>query len=231
MHLRGQVLAEGEHYHVFNRGAHKQAIFTSEEDYDRFQILLYLLNTKLPVVMKDIIPNYQGRSLANVFIEEPSDRSLVDILGYALMPNHFHLILRQRAENGISRFMKKLCTAYSMYFNVQHEHSGVVFQGRYKANHIDNEPYFRYIFAYVHLNPFDLMQSDWKDVGIRNRALARSFLCNYRHSSLCDYIGANIRPEYAILSRESVPDFLKTQNDVEELLKWQSTELTKDRPW
>ena len=221
MHLRGRVLAVGENYHVFNRGAHKQTIFCCQEDYDRFQILLYLLNTRLPVVMRDILSNYKGRSLANIFIEEPCDRSLVDILGYALMPNHFHLIIRQRAEKGISRFMKKLCTAYSMYFNEKHEHSGVLFQGRYKAKHIDNDSYFRYIFAYVHLNPFDLMQSDWKDVGVKNRALARSFLSNYRHSSLCDYVGAE-RPEHAILARADAPDFLKNQNDVEDLLKWQS---------
>jgi putative transposase len=217
------MLAEGENYHVFNRGAHKQVIFTCPEDYDRFQILLYLLNTKVPIVMRDILPNYHGRSLDNIFIEEPSDRSLVDILGYALMPNHFHLIIRQKSADGISRFMRKLCTAYSMYFNEKYEHSGVLFQGRYKANHIDNDAYFRYIFAYVHLNPYDIMQPDWKDVGMKNRALARSFLSNYRHSSLCDYIGAQ-RPEHAILARTDVPDFLKDQNDVEDLLKWRSAE-------
>jgi hypothetical protein len=137
-----------------------------------------------------------------------------------------------------------------MYFNVKYEHSGCIFQGRYQARHIDNEPYFRYIFAYVHLNPFDLMQADWKDVGVKNRALARSFLSNYRHSSLCDYVGAE-RPEHAILTREGVPDFLKQQNDITDLLKWESakpvtrvskqerglrdeldlsTRFTKDRP-
>ena len=221
------MLAEGENYHVFNRGAHQQAIFTCHEDYDRFQVLLYLLNTTLPVVMRDILLEYKNRDLSEIFLEEPSDRSLVDILGYALMPNHFHIIMRQRAKDGITRFMRKLCTAYSMYFNTKYQHSGVVFQGRYKASHIDNDPYFRYIFAYVHLNPFDILQPDWKDVGMKNRALARKFISNYRHSSLCDYVG-NERPEHAILARDGIPDFLKDQNDVEELLKWQSNYATED---
>lgn len=223
------MLAEGENYHVYNRGAHKRAIFTCPDDYDRFQILLYLLNTKLPVVMRDVLVDYKGRSLADIFLEEPSDRSLVDILGYVLMPNHFHLVLRQKTPDGISRFMKKLCTAYSMYFNAKHEHSGVVFQGRYKAIHIDNESYFRYLFAYVHLNPYELMQSDWKDVGVKNHALARSFLSNYRHSSFRDYVG-DARPESVILAQENAPDFLRQQNDVEDLLEWESKEsFTKDR--
>jgi putative transposase len=115
MHLRGQMLAEGENYHVYNRGAHKQAIFTSPEDYDRFQVLLYLLNTKLPVVMRDILSEYKNRDVADIFLEEPSDRSLVDILGYTLMPNHFHIIMRQRSKDGISRFMKKLCCILDVF--------------------------------------------------------------------------------------------------------------------
>jgi putative transposase len=217
------MLAEGEHYHVFNRGAHKQAIFTCPEDYDRFQVLMYLFNTRQPIVTRDILANYKGRSLADIFLEEPSDCSLVDVLGYALMPNHFHLILRQKVDAGISRFIRKLCTAYSMYFNTKYEHSGVLFQGRFKASHLDNEAYFRYIFSYVHLNPFELMQSDWKDVGVKNPALARSFLSNYRHSSFRDYVGG-LRPERAILAREDIPDFLKDQNDITELLKWKSVD-------
>jgi putative transposase len=226
MHLRGQVLSAGEIYHLYNYGAQKHAIFTCQEDYDRFQILLYLQNTRFRVILRNIIPNYKGRSLANIFVEEPSDRSLVDILGYSLMPDHFHLIVRQKAENGISRFMKKLCTAYSMYFNVKYGHGGSVFQGRYKISHIGDEAYLRYVFANIHLNPFDLMQADWKDAGIKNRALARSFVSNYRHSSLCDYVGAK-RPECAILAREKVPDFLKEQKDIENLLKWRSTDLPR----
>jgi putative transposase len=218
------MLAEGECYHVFNRGAHKQAIFHSTEDYDRFQILLYLLNTKLPIVMREILDDYKGRSLGNIYLEEPSDRSLVDVLGYALMPNHFHLILRQKADAGISRFLKKLCTAYSMYFNAKYEHSGVLFQGRYKANHIDNEAYFRYIFSYVHLNPLELVQPTWKESGIKNRALAKSWVSNYQHSSFRDYVG-NERPESFILANHDIPDFLKEQNDLDDLLQ-----DAKDRP-
>jgi putative transposase len=221
------MLAEGENYHVFNRGAHKQAIFTCHEDFDRFQALLYLFNTKLPVVMRDILIEYKNRDISDIFLEEPCDRSLVDILGYALMPNHFHLILRQRSKSGISRFMRKVCTAYSMYFNAKYDHSGCIFQGRYKAKHINSDAYFRYIFSYVHLNPFDILQPDWKDVGVKNRALARKFISNYRHSSLCDYVG-NERPERVILTREDIPDFLKEQNDVEELLKWQADYSLKD---
>ena len=215
------MLAEGENYHVYNRGAHKQAIFTSAEDYERFQILLYLLNGKFSILMRDILASYKGKPLRNIFIEEPSDRSLVDILGYALMPNHFHLVLRQKVDDGVSRFMQKLCTAYSMYYNEKYDHSGVLFQGRYKRKHIDDESYFRYIFSYIHLNPLELLQKDWEKKGIKNPVRARAFLAKYHFSSFPDYTG-DPRPENSILADRDIPDFLKDQNDLEEMLKWEA---------
>jgi putative transposase len=218
------MLAGGENYHIYNRGAHKQAIFTSEEDYRRFILLLYLYNTHHHVVMRDVISKYsakrfKGQSLAETFKHEYSDKSLVDILAYSLMPNHFHLVLRAKEDTGIQQFLQKVCVAYSMYFNTKYGHSGTLFQGRYKSKHIDSESYFRYIFAYVHLNPLDLLQSDWKKAGIRCAKKARAFLSEYRYSSFRDRIGA--RPESAILA-DDLPDFLKDQNDLDELLRWES---------
>ena len=152
-----------------------------------------------------------------IFSSEQVDSRLVEIFAYCMMPNHFHLVVRQKEENGIATFMKKLTTAYSMYFNTKYEHSGTLFQGRFKSRHIGTEAYFRYIFAYVHLNPLEIFQSDWKERGISDKKLAREFMQDYSHSSFLDY-PTSTRPEGVILSVDSAPDFLKTQNDLEELL-------------
>jgi len=64
--------------------------------------------------------------------------------------------MKEKTHNGISRFIHRLCTAYSMYFNVKHDHSGTIFQGQYKAKHIGNDDYFRYLIQYIHLNPFGI---------------------------------------------------------------------------
>jgi len=224
--LRKQPLVAGETYHIYNRGAHKQRIFTNDSDYSRFSLLLHLANSKTPVHLSNLLKEYQGRSFIEIFENEKCDNRLVDVLSYSLMPNHFHFILRQREDNGIATFVKKLATAYAMYFNTKYEHSGTLFQGRFKSSHIDSEEYFRYIFAYVHLNPLDLFQPDWKVSGIKNKREARSFLSTYSYSSFIDYPKSN-RPEGAILSLAETPDFLKTQNDLEELLAWQNI---KDGP-
>jgi len=223
---RKHALAEGEAYHIYNRGANKQAIFKNEADYSRFMLLLHLTNSKIPVQFSNLLKQYGGRSSVNMFEDVKIEDRLVEMLAYSLMPNHFHILLRQKEQNGISTFMKKLATGYSMYFNTKYEHSGTLFQGRFKSSHIDSEEYFRYIFAYVHLNPLDIFQPNWKVEGVKSKEEARKFLESYRYSSFPDYL-TGIRFESSILAKEEVPDFLKTQNDFEELLKWQNME---DRP-
>jgi len=216
---RAAPLLANETYHIYNRGAHKQDIFTSEWDYQRFAILLYLSNSSRSLHLSNLLANkkYQGPSLLKLFEDDLADKELVDIFAYCLMPNHFHLILQPKTDTALPQFMKKLLTAYSMYFNTKYEHSGVLFQGRFKSVHIDSNDYFRYLFTYVHLNPFDLFEPGWKERGFAEYDKARDFLNTYAHSSFADYCGPQQRPQSAILALESAPDFLKTQNDLESL--------------
>ncbi|MDO8522492.1 MAG: transposase [bacterium] len=211
--LRRVPLISDETYHVYNRGAGKQRIYTTPRDYERFMGLLCLANSKEPIT-------YRGPSSVGIFKQEKEaapTQKLVDVLAYVLMPNHFHLVLKQIKDEGITKFMRKLATGYSMYFNIKYEHSGVLFQGRFKSSHINSEPYFRYIFSYVHLNPVELIEPDWKEGTIRNEKRVRKFLADYRYGSYFDYCVGE-RPERAILAYDDAPDFLKEQNDLEEML-------------
>lgn len=207
----------GETYHIFNRGAHKQPVFLDEGDLRRFQVMLLLANSRAPVDAGNTLTKYQGRSLIKVYeMENPAER-FVDILAYALMPNHFHLALRPRTDDGVSIFMRKLCTGYSMYFNRKHEHSGTLFQGRFKSSHVDMEPYFLWIFSYIHLNPLSIIAPEWEERRIDNVPKAQHFLSEYAYSSYRDYY-MELRPEGAILNRETAQELIETKSDVVELL-------------
>jgi putative transposase len=219
--LRQTPLATGEVYHVFNRGAHKQGIFLDDADFQRFQLNLHVANHAEPVLIREILDTKKYREPFSAFL---ADKTLVDVLAYTLLPNHFHLVLRQKVDGGITKFMRKVGVGYSMYFNLRHEHSGVLFQGRFKSSHIDSEPYFRWIFTYLHLNHLVLKCPDWESQGIENIDDVKKFMNSYRFSSFIDYSG-NSRPEGVILSRADVPDFLRSQNDLEDLLK----EYTENR--
>ena len=104
----------GERYHVYNRGAHKAPIFNDPMDYDRFLCLLYLANSS---------KSFEFRTIESDIFQISRPSTLVDICAYCLMPNHFHLALHEKEDRGIERFMKKLCIAYVMYYNLKYGHS------------------------------------------------------------------------------------------------------------
>ena len=133
------------------------------------------------------------------------------------MPNHFHILIHEKTEGGISTFIQKLSTAYSMYFNKKYERSGSLFQGKFKTKYIDNEPYFNWLFSYIHLNPIKISDPKWKENGITNLEKTKSFLSSYQYSSHVDYF-IKKRPESAILNKDVFPDYFRQLNDVDDLV-------------
>lgn len=133
------------------------------------------------------------------------------------MPNHFHLVLHEKEEGGIAKFILKICTAYSMYFNKKYKHSGSLFQGPYQATHLDTDIYFKYMYAYSHLNPIKLVESSWKEKGVSDLDKTKEFLLDYKYSSYLDYIGVK-RPEAKILNKEAFPEYFSEKKDFEDFI-------------
>ena len=203
-------LAPGEFYHVYNRGTDKRSIFKTRADYERFVALLYLCNQKNSI--QDKIKSFRG--LTSDAFKITREETLSDVAAYCLMPNHFHLILREREEGGISKFMQKLTTGFTMYFNKRHQRSGTLFESTFKSSHVDNDVYLKYLIAYVHLNPVKLIDPKWKENGIRDRSAAESYLKRYLYSSYLDYAGAP-RPQGALLTPGALPQYFQTPVDFE----------------
>lgn len=200
-----------EFYHVYNRGNNKSIIFLSDSDRKRFIKLLYICNTSTPVVFKTI----QGMPLDKI----KRDDTLVDIGAYSLMPNHFHLLLKEKEEGGISRFLEKLLTGYSMYFNKRYERTGKLFEGRSRAQHVDTDEYLKYLFAYIHLNPIKIIDPEWRDNGVTDHTKAKEYLAEYGFSSYLDYISDRKREEGLILNKQAFPEYFVASKDFEEFIK------------
>lgn len=199
-------IAPEEFYHLYNRGVEKRKIFLSRTDYERFEALLYLANQTEPADLK-----YQGRSFAEIDNVRKGEL-LVEIVAYCLMPNHFHLLVREYVEGGIARFMQKLTTGYTMYFNKRNERKGALFEGTYKVKHVSDDRYFRYIISYIHLNPIKLFDSKWKENGIKDRMGAERYLGCYVHSSYLDYMGKD-RAKALILEKKILLDIFPSVAD------------------
>lgn len=220
MTTRSFQFALGEFYHVYNRGVDKRTIFADVADYQRFVELLYITNTTQPTDLRTI-----SRHHDSVYDWDRGEQ-LVAIGAYCLMPNHFHLLVTPLMEQGVSQFMNKLCTSYSMYFNRRYERTGSLFEGKFKGKHAASDEYLKYLFSYIHLNPIKLMQPDWKERGIGDAIQAYEYARSYRYSSLQD-MGKTIRPEHRILNTSIFPDyFLQVSDKRDELISWlQYTEI------
>jgi len=208
-----------EYYHLFSRGVEKRKIFLDKKDYDRFLALLYILNQEDHFHVSNFL-NKGHKNILDLYKQERG-QPLVSILAYSLMPNHFHLVVQEIIEGGISTFMMKLLTACSMYFNTKYERSGSLFVHPFRSEHIGDDAYFRYLFAYVHLNCIELFEKGWKENGIKNQKRAKEFLENYRYSSYQDLSLLTNRPEARILDMDNLPeDVSRVTLDIREYQKW-----------
>jgi putative transposase len=145
---RNLKFAVNEHYHVYNRSVEKRIIFNNAFDYQRLLLLLVLVNDTHSVEVQQLVRDFTIPELL-----AQTRKPLVKILAFSLMPNHYHLLLKEVTEGGISKFMHKVGTGYTLYFNGLNERSGSLFQGTYKAKHLADDRYLKYLFEYIHLNP------------------------------------------------------------------------------
>lgn len=159
-------LINNQIYHVYNRGVEKRKIFENRRSYIRFMQTMEYYQLQGP---KPKFSNF-----TKLFELNPDDK-IIDILCYCLMPNHFHLLIKQLRENGISEFVSKLSNSYTKYYNVKFKRVGPLLQGQFKAVFIENDEQLMHVSRYIHLNPI------------------ASFLVNdigeYEWSSYSQYIG------------------------------------------
>ena len=215
---RRLTFSEGEFYHVYNRGNDKRIIFLENSDYKRFLNLLFFCNSKNSVQMAKISPKLSRGVTLTEFLETRGE-TLVDIGAYCLMSNHFHLLLHEKVENGTTAFLRKLCTAYSMYFNIKNERVGKLFEGAFHARHADSDKYLKYLFSYIHLNPVKIIEPDWKEDGLKYLENARGFVENYQFSSYKDYLGDQ-KESGLILEKSVFPGYFEDGNIRDEVDNW-----------
>lgn len=179
--MRKTTFTQDEYYHLYNRGVDKRITFSSAVEYERFLMYLYILNSEDHIRFDNIS---RSENFLKILFLTPRPKPLVAIHAYCLMPNHFHLLVSEKTEGGISTFMQKLSTAYTMYFNSKHKRSGSLFQGPFKAVQVENDTQFKYLFSYIHANPFSTIQ---KDGSVQINDIEK--VLQYPYSSITEYTG------------------------------------------
>jgi len=211
MSLRKTNFVEGEYYHIYNRGVDKRNIFSDKSDLNRFLQSMEEFNTKNPI----------GSLYENSFIKKKElggkASKLVEFVAYCLNPNHYHFILTPLVEKGMEKFMQRLGTGYTMYFNEKHKRSGSLFQGKFKSKHLNSNEYLLQASSYVNLNNYDKN-------GIIRKSLNASSWIEYTQQTNINFCEKSIvlgqfesKKEYEKFALETWKNTCERKEEIDEL--------------
>lgn len=191
-----KVYVKDAYYHIYNRGVAKETIFKQDQDYKVF--LKYLKEALIQPKIKKVSFTLQGQSFKGMPRQVKNFSNKIELISYCLMPNHFHLLIRQSEKFLMENFMRSVLTRYSQYFNKKYNRVGHVFQGRYKAVLITKDEYLLHLTRYIHLNPSEYI----KDI-------------KKAYSSYAEYLGLRkttwIKPHYILkfFNNPVIPELTK----------------------
>lgn len=202
MPYRKVILAPEQFYHVFNRGVASSPIFLNTREYLRFLDLIdYYRFSNTPLSFSKLM-NLEKEERKKIFLELKKENAIhVEVLTYCLMPNHFHLLLKQITDKGISIFMKNLQNGYVKYFNIKNERAGPLFQSMFKAVIIETDEQLLHVSRYIHLNPSTAFIVEPEN------------LEDYKWSSLNSYLDKDFNSADYFVNSKIVLDFFKKGED------------------
>lgn len=178
--MRNIEISVGEHYHLYSRGVRRENIFIDEDDRIRFVFLILHMqsNTTLFHIRKNVtsFKKYKSFIPHRSTLKTIASERTVELVNFALMNNHFHLTAKEIREGGISKYLHRVLTSYSKYFNIKYKRTGYLFESRFQAVHVTSNEQLLHLSAYIHKNPTEI--PEWHG---RER--------DYPWSSLTDYCG------------------------------------------
>ncbi|MDO8492230.1 MAG: transposase [bacterium] len=215
--MRNISIAPNEYYHLFNRGVLKQDIFLNDRDRVRFLFALLHFQSNFTLTNPEYyVNNYIEHRVFNIS-KKTADKILedrsVELTSFCLMPNHFHLLVLEKNEGGIAKYMQRILNAYTKYFNTKYKKSGHLFQGPYKAVHVESNSQLLHLSAYIHRNPREL--AGWKNKEE-----------NYQWSSYQDYTKDNRWGD--LLAKEIIEGQFDDKNDYKEFLETSPAKIGLD---
>ncbi len=187
-------LVINQYYHVFNKGISGQNIFLDQKHYKRMVDSLWLYRYLSPPHRMSYLLRLTEKKRVNIKQSIKGEAKHVDVVSYCLMSNHFHILIKQVLDKGISSFMSNLQNSYTRYFNTQQKKFGPIFLGKFKAVLIESEEQLLHTSRYIHLNPYsasavknihELRSYPWSS--LQEHLTKKPYICNIK--ILSDVLG------------------------------------------
>lgn len=218
--MRKEPFELGDYVHVYNRGNRKMSIFYDENDKWRFLKILRYFNDEYSSqhIFRDL-NKLRKFDFYKPFIWPPgwpNHKPLVKILCFCLMPNHFHLLLKEIRKGGITKFMQRLGIGFTNFINIKHNVTGRLFQGSYKGKTVREIRYLQYLSVYIQvINVFELYNGGI-EAAFKNFDKAFEWAISYKFSSLPDFIG---KRDLSIIDKDIFKEMFSTPESYKEIVR------------
>jgi putative transposase len=183
--LRKEKFILGEYYHIYNRTILNTPRFRNSKNCARLIQAFLLANSTQSMQAFQFLRNHPEAALEDALKISQEGTKLVDVLCYTIMPDHYHLLLKEREENGITSFIHKCNISVAKYINIKNNSSGPIFESLFRSKNISTNEYLLHLSLYIHLNPLDFLEGrNWREHKIKNWQSAMKNLIDYPWSSL-----------------------------------------------
>lgn len=190
--LRKEKFVPGEYYHIYSRTILNTPEFKNNKNANRLEQAFLISNSTKSTEAYQFLRNNQDVPFKKVLEILDKGEKLVDILCYAIMPDHYHLLVREIKENGITNFVRSCNTSIAKYINIKNDRRGPLFESRFKSKHVNSNEYLLHLSLYIQLNPLDfLIGKEWRVHELLNWREAKNKLFNYQWSSLKYFLNNN----------------------------------------
>lgn len=229
---RKEKLTTGEYYHVYNRTILNVPEFNIRDNSLKLTQTFLLANSTNSTQAFDYLRNNRHTSIKRALEISKQGEKLTEILCYSIMPNHYHLLIKEIKENGTTDFIRRCNTSIAKYINTKTGRRGPLFESRFKSKHVDSNEYLLHLSAYIHLNPLDFLSSkEWRENKLKSWDDNKEKLLNYPWSSVKYFISSKTdfdenRDVYSniISGIDIILDQFNNKNDYERFLKEWSVE-------
>jgi len=222
--LRKESFVPNEYYHIYNRTIFNLPEFKNTENARRLNQAFFIANSTKASEAFLFLRNNKNATMEDVLKIINRGKKLVDILCYVIMPDHYHLLLKERAENGITSFIHRCNISIAKYINIKNDRSGPLFESLFKSKHISINEYLLHLSLYIHLNPLDFLENkNWRNHKLKNWNLVRKKLLDYPWSSLRYFLNENYQDEI-ISGTEIILSQFKNRKEYEIFLQSWSEE-------
>lgn len=215
---RKEKFLPGEYYHIYCRTILNIPEFKDFKNAERLSQAFLLANSTNSSHAFSYLRKSKSATMKNAVEIAQGGEKIVDVVCYSIMPNHYHLLLKEVKDGGITEFIRKCNTSIAKYINIKNERKGSLFESKFKSRHVNSNEYLTHLSVYINLNPLDFISGkEWRTGKLKDWEKNKKELLNYDWSS-AKYFLTNI-DDKIISGAEIILEQFKNKGDYEKFLQ------------